>query len=214
MPTRKENISRIADGCSIAPWKDEKKVSVLFGDKYFAVYDIDGTRPRYRENFACHDRIAATNQFVIDGMRLAAQRVIDARKPKARMSTPFSDLISKALAGMARDGVAFVGLDPAKPNSEFTVRTRVHGFEPSWIVFDEATKLTAAGREKLGETTTEDKIASAARMTLAQLAETYLYEIGRAAAGGDDAGKHQDMADLIDDVACMRFGVGFYAPSV
>jgi len=75
-------------------------------------------------------------------------------------------------------------------------------FISSLRLFDEVKPDQAAPADPAG-----DRIAKLARMSFAELAEEYRAEI-ESAKSGQNGGS--EMADMIDSIAVVRFGMGFY----
>lgn len=211
MPTRKQNISNIADCCKVVPLGPAKVTVTYRGNG--AVYLISGSRPKFLPNrvmVTSGMTKVATNQFVIDGMRLAAQREIDKRK-KPETLKAFGDAIQDAFERTALYGNAFIGFDPAKPGSDFT-SLFIQQFGRSTRPVD---PISAA-------------VARMATMTYAELADEYQTAHGEFVKHQrptetltimfyQDTGKAKreqarKLMDLADDIACARFGVGFYTP--
>lgn len=180
LTTRKEHVARIADKCEVAVSPRQSNCLVYYREQK-ALYAIGGDRPRYI------GEPKDASQMVIDGMRLAAQREIDKL-----------EIGERAYHRVFMQGPIYFATDPAKPGSDKTAYLRPGAFTY-------APEMSPA--EKL-----INKIASLARMTLPELAEQYAREIAKVQRAPNDAAKRhaQDMADLIDDIASMRFGVGFY----
>jgi len=167
LKTRKENIKAIADACRVTHWVGTLgRISVVYKNQV-AGYDINGKRPKYLTNFVPMPPLTtATNQYVIDGMRLAAQRVIDKRE-RTRKAEEAIDGSMKSLG------------------DSLTLKIRAMAnmaFSELAIEYVEANNLC----KKMGA----DKIAF----------DKPTYE------------RMQKIMGLADEIACARFGAGFYTP--
>lgn len=184
MTSRKQNIENIADACSTAPY-EKGKLYVHYRNNQ-AVYNISGSHPIYTGV----DK-PGLSQYTIDGMRLAARRYMAARKNPKRST--FDDIIKLAQARFAAE-------PPFRPGSDKTA--------PLFFTQGPLFFVTPSPAEQLSA-----RIANLATAPLPELARLYAYEIGKIKPNHDltpETRAAQDMADLIDDIASMRFGIGFY----
>lgn len=193
MPNRKQNIAAIADACKVQDWI-KGRVTVTYRD-FGAVYSVAGDRPKFLTEWRVWGGSGvakiATNQFIIDGMRLAAQREIDKRRPKQSVRDAVMEEFFKEAAWLGNGTMRF-DFDPAKPGSD---RTSLHIQQ-----FGRGLRTSAAQtRDPLTV-----KIEAMAAMSFAGLAMEYK----DAVLNGD-----RKVADLADDIACARFGMGFYCPN-
>jgi len=226
-----KHIEAIAAKCQVRRMLYRAIHEVRYRD-FLAHYDLSGDRPKFVTESVGHGYKIATAQVVIDGMREAAQRVIDKRKGDQVVKT-FAELMDGMLSTPSIGETAFgkifgkppfAAVDPAKPGSDQTAIW----YMPWPPRFPTQRLHFATG---LGKSLAPDpislKISAMAIMSFEQLAAEYKaakdrrQQIeGRPLDGSipkdrDLISEHSRMAkimDLADDIACARYGVGFYSP--
>jgi hypothetical protein len=216
LTAKKEHIERVADRCEIRPLAFRNDMIFVDYKGSTAAYHIVDGRPKFLGSTA--PDVDAVPDIEVRGMRLAAQRVINHRRSQARASTHLNAMIEKTMANLRKP--VFVGVDPARHGADHT----------SWLLMMEPQKdpakdaEAATKAEEPTDTAKADtyasrpeevsrKIAALATMSLGDLALAFAYETGKSKAESlDTSERHQaeDLADLIDDIACLRFGTGFY----